>query len=512
MTQPYSVFIDGQSVFVEAGTLTIDKAVGQRSTAQFLLYSDQVTHYEQAQQVSIYDQNNVLTFSGYINQPQEQMQGFQPQLEVQVQCMDQHYLADKRVVAATFQNRSRSYIVAYLLNNILATEGVTLGAIFDEGAAYGTLYPNTSLDPNTTLYPKGDFDIGVTPNVVFAYCTVAAALDSLTAAASYGGIPYYWMIDENKKLWWVPYTYVTNSTLVDGTQIEYINNPCYVIRTNPAYRNTQYLIGGVAQTLQQTETRSGDSHATAFTMSYDLASKPTLTVNPGSVNQTVGVKGVSSGTQWYWAQGDPVISQDSSQPVLTSSQTLTAVYYGQYPNVILTQNVPQIQYAQALDGTTGIIEVVDTDPTIVDATTGYAYASQLLTRYAQQGVQIQFTTLTSGFAPGQLITVNLPQHGLYNASMLIEHVIASDQTDSYNIWYTVYAVAGPYDVTWADFFIKMYAASQPSNSINVGVSNTLTILQDFTHTITASGTLNTNVYSCPVPNTSLHPNTTLYPC
>jgi hypothetical protein len=300
-----------------------------------------------------------------------------------------------------------------------------------------------------------------------------------------------------------------NSTVVDGTQIEQVKSPCTVTRANPTYRNGQYILGGYQQTVSQTEVRKGDSTTQSWTMGYQLSAVPTITVN--GVAKVVGLKG-TSGSDFYWAQGDAVITQDSGATKLTSSDTLQVVYIGQYPSVIYAQNSGQIAYQASIDGTSGIIEDVEQDATLTSLSNGLSEAGQLLTRYAQQGVQLQFTTLQTGFQQGQLVTVNLPNHNLNSAQMLIETVQASDQIDGINIWFTVTAVQGPYDVSWVDFFSALLKQQQPSNSINVGVGSSISILQSFTGSLALSANLTVNVYACPVVNTTLYPSTVLYPC
>lgn len=512
----YTVFVAGVPQFVEAGTLSINSTIGKRSTASFTVKTDNNTHFQQYQQVSIYDGMNTLIFSGYISQPKETKPGFQPVLEHQITCTDQHFLADKRIIAATYTNTTVGTIVQSIVTNILSQEGVTVGQIVDD--ATGTdLFPSISLYPSTTLYPQ--LNASVIPSAIFAYSTVAQALDELVKVASIAGVPYYWQIDQFKQLWFVPYTSVVNSTVVDGTQIDdgtRTGSPPSVIRANPAYGNTQYIIGGVTQTVTQTEIQVGDGNKQSFTMGYELASAPVVSINTGSgyITQSVGLKG-TSGSQWYWAQGDNTITQDSAGTKLRGSPSndlLKVVYVGQYPSVASDQNVAQISYEAMLDGSTGIVERVDTDNTITSLSSGLAEASQFLTRYAQQGTQLTFRTRQTGFAQGQLVTVNLPDYMLYNAQMLLENVSAVDTVDSYNIWYEVTAVLGPYDVTWVDFFSKLLPQQAPANNINIGSGKSVAILASFTGSVTPSATLNVNVYSCPLPGTTQFPQTTLYPC
>jgi hypothetical protein len=501
----YSVSVDGNAVFIEASSLTIDNTIGRRSSASFTAKTDTNTHFRDYQQVSIYDDSNTLIFSGYITNPKEQKSGFSNILEHSIQCCDQHYLADKRLVAASFTNKTCGYIAQWLVTNILSQEGVTVGQIYDG------LEPSPTLYPSSTLYPLGN--VGLIPQASFVYCTVASALDELVKQASSAGIPYYWMIDQNKKLWFVPYTAIVNSTIVDGTLIDQVSNAPSVQRQNQKYRNTQYVLGGVAQTLTQTETRMGDSNTQAWTMGFDLASAPTITVN--STGQTIGIKG-TTGAQFYWAQGDPIVVQDSGQTKLTSGDTLQVVYIGQYPSVAIAQDGGSVTSRAILEGggTTGIVEEVETDNTLINAASGLSEAGQLLAWYTPDGIILQFTMKGNapGYGPGQLITVNLPEHNLYNAQMLIDDVSASDQQDGFNIWITVTAIQGPYDQNWQFFFAALVKQNAIANSINLGINQQLTVLASFTASISPSATLTVTPYSCPLPSPSLYPHSALYPC
>jgi hypothetical protein len=504
----YMPLVGYQPVFAEAGSLSVDSTVGKRSQAAMTLYTDPPVHFQQHQQVSVYDNTTSLIFSGYIMQPKESKPGFAPALEHAITCADQHFLADKRRIAASFANQTPAQIAKWIQQNILAQEGVTVGQIFDPNPA---LYCSPTTIVSTTLFVLSTS--GTIPNAVFAYCTASEALDALTKAASSSGIPYYWQIDQFKQFWFVPYTAIVNSALVDGTQIDdgtLSGNLPTVTRANPTYRNTQYILGGTAQTTTQIETRVGDGNAQAWAMSYDLSSAPIVTVN-GGTTRTVGLKG-ATGFQFYWQPGDPIITQDSGQGKLSASDTLQITYVGQFPLVASDNNAAQVAYEATLDGTTGIIEEVAQDASITSLSGGYTEASNLLTRYAQQGVQFQFSTLTPGFAQGQLITVNYPPLGLYNAQMLIESVNASDQNDGYNIWYTVNAVQGPYDTTWVDFFGSLLQTPQPQANLNVGVSQSVALLVSAPVSLSLTVSMTVTVYACPIVSTSLLCNTTVIVC
>ena len=400
---PYSVKIAGAAVAIKGSTLSIDLGLGKRGSASFLVQQpDTSTHYTQYQPVQIFDQNNVLIFSGYIDTPQEMQPGHAAYLTNQITCMDQRWLSDKRLIfsngpfpdvtlfpstilypaqasfAKVYTNRPYDVIVQDIYNTILKQEGVTIGAIFTGPP------PSPSLLPSTTLFPNGA--ASSISSVTFNYPSVSQALDALVKAASASNTAFYWSIDQNKQLWFVPYSYVVNSTVVDGTHIDQVSNPPYVTRANPLFRNVQYVEGGIG--------------------------------------------GAAS-----------------------------------------ARNAAAITAQAALDGTSGIVESALKDPNIVSQADGTAEANQLLNVYSLPGTRFVFTILISGYLPGQQITVNYAPFGFSNTKMLVESVHIQDPTDRYDFEYTIAAVIGPFDATWAQFFGKLLAPSGVSSasSISIGI-------------------------------------------
>lgn len=495
----YSVTIGGNPVLVQAGTLQATLAIGRKSQASFTVEGDTSTFYQQYEQVAIYDQNGITAFTGYLTAPKVQKPGFQQWLVWTMQCMGQEYLAKKRVYAAAWTNKTCGFIAQDILNTILSTEGVTLGQIYDG------LTPGPNQLPSLALYPGGN--VGLVPQATFYYAKVADALDALATEASSSGIPYYWSIDQNKQFWFVPYTTITGPT-IDDTVIEEVNNPPSVTFSNPSYRNTQYVTGGVTQTVQQIETRKGDGNTVAWPMGFNIAMVPTITVN--GVSKTVGISGVDTGKNFYWNEGSNLISQDSSGVKLVSTDTLSVTYIGQTSNTAIISDASQISNQASIDGTSGINEEVIDDPTLTTAANAISEGSNLLTLNAQKGVQFQFTTRQSGFAPGQICNANLPYFGITNAQMLIDSVVIAD-LDLINIWYQITAIIGPYTNDWVSFYSKLFAQQAPAASINVGSTQQTSILQQFTATLTPTATLNASVLTSLFPSSGLHPASTLHP-
>ncbi len=492
MTQPYAVKIAGSTVFVQAGTLAIDLAIGKRGSASFLVKQpDTSTHYQQYQQVQIYDQNNAPIFGGFISVPKEMKPGFQSFLTNQMTCMDYRWITDKRVIynsllapsptlapsttlapggsstTKTYVNRPYDVIVQDIFNKYLAPEGVTLGAIFTGP------FPSPTLAPSTTLAPNGPTQS--ISQVVFTYPTVTQALDALVASASASGVTFYWSIDQNKTFWFVPYTYTVNATTVDGTQVDDGQRSGvtpYVTRASLLNRNTQYIAGGSTPGASRTDYFKGDGQVRTWTLTYPVAAQPTIAVaNVTGATKSVGIQG-TSGAAYYYQIGSASITQDSSQTILTSSDTLEVHYQPALPHTASAQNTAQITAQKALDGTTGIVESVLKDPNITSDADGVTEANYLLNVYCVPGTLLfVFATRIAGYFPGQQITVTFAPFGFSSTKMLIESVHIDDKADGFNIWYTITAIIGPFDATWANFFGKILApkGTSTAGSISVGI-------------------------------------------
>jgi len=443
----YVLAIGSAQVPVLSQSLTAKSTIGRRGELTCTVYDAAgAAHFQQYQQCALYDDDATLVWSGYLTSPVESKPGFQALLETALTATDQHYLADKRIVAAVYRNKTCGFMVNDMLTNILSAEGVTVGSI-----AAGPVVPVAN----------------------FGYVTVAAALDQLVQSASASGVQYYWMIDQNKALWFVPYTAVAGPA-VDGTQIDdgrASGVKPTVTRANPLYRNTQYAVGGVQQTGTNDETLAGDGQTRAFPFKYALNGVPSLFTLNG-VSKSLGVKG-QTGYNYYYAVGDPIIAQDPGQTILVSTDRLRMVYIGQIPGVFSAKNAAAITAQAALDGTSGIVEAVLNDATIASAADGLARCNQLLTQYCQDGSLFQFATRDSSIQAGQLCPVTYAPHGFSGTEMLIAEVDASDQADGVTLWYTVNAVTGPYDVTWTDFFGALLKGPTFNIAANISLGITL---------------------------------------
>jgi hypothetical protein len=448
----YTMKIGGQFVNVYGGSLDVQNQIGQRSTGQVMVWTAPGVHWRKGTQVLLYDPNNVLAFSGYVSKDKatkgsRQGTGY---LDHTITLMDNCYRADKRYAFGQWLNVSAGQIVKDLYTTILAVEGVTITP--------------TSIATGPTMI-----------EVVYNYNkTVASALTFLAGQAG-----YWWNIDTNGVLWFQPYTGIPAPWICDGTQVEQ-DQTLAVTYGNDLYVNRQFVRGGTAERPSQTETFMGNSLTRAFTLSYEVSTLQSITLN--SAGQTVGTKG-ATGDQWYYATGDAVIAQDTGSSILTSGDTLDVTYKGKYPIVALAPNTTLIAQQRIIEGVgTGYVESEFTDTQLTTLPAATQAASARLAHYGSDVTQLEFNTQMPGLMEGQMLTVYLSDFDLIGEQMLINMVEITDSVDGYNIWFHVVAVGSPVEaVQWQTLWQQMLNQNPDTTALSdVDSSGVLAIITNCT--------------------------------
>lgn len=112
------VTISGNIVSILNRTLNIDDAIEERSTCSFTVIDIEGTkHFRKGQPVIITDDDGIRVFAGVIDSVTEEKPGSGNLLYHRVQCVDWHYLADKRIAAKTHENTLAGDIVQDCFNS-----------------------------------------------------------------------------------------------------------------------------------------------------------------------------------------------------------------------------------------------------------------------------------------------------------------------------------------------------------------------------------------------------------
>jgi len=466
------VKIDGVQVTILRNSLLIDMRIEERSIAEFTIIDKTGSnHYVKGQPVQIWDNGNHLTFGGVIDTPEETRKG--SGLHHKIYCADYHYLADKRIVAKSYTNTLAGDIVKGIRTDYLNAEGVTAGTIQD----------------GPTL-----------KEVIANYVRASDFFDALAEKAN-----FIWDINELKALNYLDRA--TNAAPWVATYLEIIRGSARMSQGNPLYRNRQYVRGGKAETSEQVENRTGDGEQDSFAMGYPLAKVPAITVVDRGT-QTVGIKGIDTGKDWYWSKGDPVVT--AAVPP-EDTKAIQVTYIGEFNIITLSEDEDAIIDRQTVEGGgTGYVDDIARDPNLSTIAGAFETAAKKLQRYAVMGRKFTYQTRERGIYPGMLQTVNYSPFNLSNAEMLIEAVKIRGEGKLFT--YSITAIEGPEEGSWSKFFQQLVEREKTIDRLTVGEDETLLILVQESEEWGWQEDIVVTPVACPVPATTLYPETTLYPC
>lgn len=466
------VKIDGVQVTILRNSLMIDMRIEERSIAEFtVIDKTAASHYVKGQPVQIWDNGNHLTFGGVIDTPEEERKG--SGLHHHISCADYHYLADKRIVAETYENELAGDIVKHVRINYLDAEGITIGTIQD----------------GPTL-----------KQVIANYVRASEFFDALAEKAN-----FIWEINELKELNFIDRA--TNAAPWTATNLEIIRGSARLSHGNPLYRNRQFIRGGKAETSEQVENRTGDGEKDSFAMGYPLAKVPAITV-VGRGAQTVGIKGIDTGKDWYWSKGDPVVT--AAVPP-EDTKAIQVTYIGEFNIITLSEDDDAIIDRQTVEGGgTGYVDDIFRDPNLSSIEAYFETAAKKLQRYGVMGRKLIYRTHKRGLVPGQLQPVNYPPFNLSNTELLIEAVKVRGEGKLFT--YEITAVEGPEVGGWSKFFQRLVEREKTIDRLTVGEEETIIILVQESEEWGWQEAVDVSVFACPVPSVDLYPETTLYPC
>src|SRR5712692_5305025 len=89
--------ITGTTTYIREGTFELDDQIDQRTTCKFTVFDATGTqHYTKGQPVVVSDSVLGVLFTGFVNGSAETNLYPNPGIESQIDCIDNHSLADKR--------------------------------------------------------------------------------------------------------------------------------------------------------------------------------------------------------------------------------------------------------------------------------------------------------------------------------------------------------------------------------------------------------------------------------
>ncbi|MGB3943812.1 MAG: hypothetical protein WBK88_03360 [Methanothrix sp.] len=407
-----------------SGTFSASDRLEERSSCSFQVRDDfSVRRYRKGQPVTA---RNWITgeriVAGWINEVEEVRPRGTSALFHGIDVVDNHYLADKRIIAYSAVEKSCGAVIAEIWAEYLQFEGLVLGDV-EEGP--------------------------ILSECIFSYVPAAEAFDELAENAG-----FTWWIDARKRIHFMARGNVAAPW--DVTDSEALEGATTCLRGNHEYRNRQYVVGGLAATSEQTETFAGNGEQTTFTVAYPL--KELISIKVNDVEETAGFRG-DTGYDWYYSEMQNTINQDAAGTKLESTDVLEITYIGFYDVIAVVESAEAVlDRGDVEESTTGYVEAVAQMSQIQSNDAAEEAANAKLAKYATVGATLQFTTMKHGLAPGQLVKVTMARHDFDEEEMLIQEVETREE-EGYN-WYEVEAVSGPVGDSWQKFFARMAAGAK----------------------------------------------------
>ncbi len=422
-----------------------DQSINERGTATIAINDPTgVLRFERGQGVWLETRDGMVVFRGFIERPTGQRLAPGGHRRHNLECVDLHYLADKRRVLGAWTHTPIGQIVRDIITDILSAEGITPGDIHDGPTlrAFTTNYQSAGLVISDLATRAGywwhinaDFSLDFgPPNATEAtptrFDSTIVTMDSTITT-----------FDEQSSPTLTPDLALADSISITGTGAH--------------YRNQQWIRGGRDRTDIQIEEFAGDGVRRSFTVGFPVAIEPTVEVDRGGGWQaeTVGVAGLQEGRQWTWANQSHTLTQNTGEPILSPTDRLRVTYTGEFNIVAMTALHTEIQARQLIEGGSGIVEHVLDDRLITGREEAFERASSLLSVYGADARLIRFRTRSRAFKAGLLAHVDLPEAGLTNTTALVQGVDWHSQQGELRA--TVTLVSGPSDGTWAQFFARL---------------------------------------------------------
>jgi hypothetical protein len=411
-----TVMVGGVDVttLVDGGLIWEDQ-IGGRGQLRIAFF-DEVGGFlpEDGQEILILE-NGVRRFGGMLVEPEEAATPANDKLRVNCRAVEFSGICDRRFVARPYTNEAIEDIVTDIVMQDLADEGIS-----------------------TTGVEAGP----IIKKAVFNWVSVTEAFNDL---AELTGMT--WRIDENRVL-----QFRNRASVAAPGPLTNINIKNGTLRVRPdrqQYRNHQVLRAPAGLTDPRTESFVGDTERRTFNTAFKMGTEPTVTVN--GVSKTVGIRQVETGKDWYWNKGATELSQDTGGTVLSDTDTLAVTYQGIFPIIISSARGTEILARQGVEGGSGRYTKVEERSNIETIDAAIAAAQAILDRYGSINITLSFLTDAPGYAPGQLVPLQFPQHNI-DDDYLIESVVASVPPTLDRINYTLKCTSGDSYGGWQEYF------------------------------------------------------------
>lgn len=427
---------------INPGTLNINyNEAGTRGVLTFNLIDENLNYSKLyltelliGKQIDIYE-NNILIYSGKIDEPEMRKIDQHPIIGVRIICVDHHKICDRIFVNQSFPKYEISYLVKLIIDTYLTDDGIW--------------YDNDSIQYS------GSF---VSINCPYIYCSVV--FDELAAL-----INWQWKVGPDKKF------YFDDRTVQLGPKLTEFDNhkagSLYVRDDMSDYRNKQILrnLNVLTDELIETASPTPDNNRSYY-VRFPLNSKPKIYVTTNENDppdedeidpRFVGINVISEGMQWYWSKNSNTVTQDQQESDIVPPYKVVLKYVGQYNIDIVKSDNTAISQRQSIEGGSGLYEEIEDGSYIESIRTGEIKARSLLLQYCRNVRKITVSSYNHKWESGQVCEVVIPTYNINN-DYLVSNLSIQDK--SHGLLRTATLVDGQNVGSWVKFFKKWMEKSR----------------------------------------------------
>ena len=359
----------------------------------------------------VFKDGSRFLFGGFISRTKPTETGEGQMFVYDIEASDYSFIFGSKTARRAYSNTTLKVIVEDLMATYI-------------DASYGFTTTNVATGPTID-------------SITFDHISIRKCFEKLQKLTG-----YVWYVDYQKNLFFTtqiatpaPESFTDSSANFYEVNISYdtaqVRNSVICIGSDEGEQSSSYS--------EQSFTGDGE------TRSWQLDDKPSYVVfiKVNGVSKQFSLDANERDTDIFtYSFSGSSFRQTTAQTTLTGSDTITIRYYPRVPIVVQKTSASSIAFFSTLDGGDGVYEYTIKEPAITSKASASDRAQQELDEFSMplvNGVIKTRTGLLAGgsiFTPGQVLTINLPTHGITtDSAFLIQEVNITLREDGTNTEY-----------------------------------------------------------------------------
>lgn len=357
----------------------------------------------------VFKDGSRFLFGGYVTRVQSRETGLGQHFAYGVEASDYSWIFNNKIARRSYENKTLKFIAEDLLDAYL-------------DSSYGFTTANIATGPTID-------------SVTFDHVPLRKCFEKLAKLTG-----YVWYVDYEKRVYFTAPTATAAPEAITDSSGNF--SDVSIAYDISQVRNTVIVIGsedGEQDAQATTQAFTGDGETRAWELELKPSQIVSIKVNGVSKQFSLDVNERDTDAFVYSFSGQSFRLTDSQATPAGGGtpDQIEIVYYGRIPVITKVIDNDSVAFFAALDGGDGAYEYTIKDPSIASKDEAWARGVRELDEFADPLVNGTFktrTSLLSGgsiFSPGQMLTVNLPTHGIaQDAAFLVQEVNISLSEDA----------------------------------------------------------------------------------